>query len=563
MHKKYLVLFISAILAFFWYASAFSQDPGVPDTVRVECLDKVRPNTSVVLNVYITNDEHLGTFTIPLAFPDSTTNLDITLDSVRFSGTRASTASLVTDPSSIDNAKNRVVVYAIWFSGDLAPGSGSVGRVYFHTGPAWDATLYVPVDSTFWPPTTVLQLVDPTGTNAWTPVFVKGCLGLGSAPTPTITVTSPNGGENWIVGSSHNITWTSQNYNANVKIEYSTNGGSTWITIAASTPNDGSESWLIPNTPSTTSLVRVSEANTGTPYDVSNAAFTIAPQVITVTSPNGGETWQAGSSHNITWTSSCFSGNVKLEYSTDAGSSWITIIASTSNGGTYPWSVPNTPSTNSLVRVSDAADGTPNDISNAVFTISPPPQAMVNVTSPNGGEIWFVGSSHNITWTSQGLISNVKIEYSTNAGANWNLIIASTANTGTYPWTIPDTPSESSLVKISDASNGEVSDISDALFTIKKAIISGCKILFDISHGFTQVPESVDTTYWSHLISALRAAGHTVVTDQLNFNLSGYNVVFLSVPGKDYTAGELSALQTFVLNGGAVVISAEHSGGFG
>ncbi|HVP36210.1 MAG TPA: hypothetical protein VMT04_04370, partial [Terriglobales bacterium] len=122
MHKKYLVLFLAVISALIWFGSAFPQDPGVPDTVSVECLDKVRPNSQVVLNVYITNDEHLGTFTIPLVFPDTTSNLDITLDSVRFSGTRASTATLVTDPSSIDNAKNRVVVYAIWFAGDLAPG---------------------------------------------------------------------------------------------------------------------------------------------------------------------------------------------------------------------------------------------------------------------------------------------------------------------------------------------------------------------------------------------------------------------------------------------------------
>jgi len=667
MHKKYLVLFFSAILALLWYGSAFSQDPGVPDTVRVECLEKVRPNSQVVLNVYAYNDEELGAFTIPITFPDTVSNMDISLDSVSFVGTRAASATLRNDRSDntswkVDSTdvvnKNRLTIWAVWFGAGLGSGSGLVAKVYFRTGPTWDSTQYVPVVTVFIPPGSYFEFLPVVG-DAFVPVFVKGCLGLGQAPTPTITVTSPNGGENWIVGSSHNITWTSQNFSNNVKIEYSTNAGSTWntiiastsnsgtypwtipnapttqarvkvsnvtnggipwdmsdanftisvvptinvtspnggeswcvgsshnitwtstgtianvkleystnagsswITIIASTPNDGTESWLIPNTPSTTSLVRVSEANTGTPSDVSNANFTIAPQVITVTSPNGGETWQAGSSHNITWTSSCFSGNVKLEYSTDAGSSWITIIASTSNSGTYAWSVPNTPSTNSLVRVSDAADGTPNDISNAIFTISPPPQAMLQITSPNGGETWFVGSSHNITWTSQGLISNVKIEYSTNAGANWSLIIASTANTGTYPWTIPDTPSESSLVKISDASNGEVSDISDALFTIKKAVISGCKILLDISHGFATTPEPLDTTYWSHLISALRAAGHTVVTDQLNFNLSGYNVVFLSVPGKDYTAGELSALQTFVLNGGAVVISAEHSGGFG
>ena len=662
MHKKYLVLFFIAILALLWYGSAFSQDPGVPDTARVECLDKVRPNSQVVLNVYITNDEELGAFTIPLLFPDTASTLDVVCDSISFVGTRAAGATLKSDksycPECIQNDKHRLQIFGIWFGTGLTAGNGVVAKLYFSTGAGWDSTKYVPVDTTFWPPTTVFEFIDPTGTNAFTPAFIKGCLGLGSAPTPTITVTSPNGGENWIVGSSHNITWTSQNFSNNVKIEYSTNGGSSWnsivastandgtepwtipntpttqarvrvsdagtgtpsdmsdanftisaaptitvtspnggeswcvgsshnitwtstgtianvkleystnagsswITIAASTPNDGSESWVIPNTPSATSLVKVSEASTGTPSDVSNANFTIAPQIITVTSPNGGETWQAGSSHNITWTSSCFTGNVKLEYSTDAGSSWITVIASTSNSGTYAWSVPNTPSTTSLVRVSDAADGIPFDISNAVFTISPPPQAMLEVLSPNGGETWFVGSSHNITWTSQGLIANVKIEYSINAGANWNLIIASTANNGTYPWTIPDTPSESSLVKISDASNGEVSDISDSLFTIKKAIISGCKILFDMSHGFATTPEPLDTTYWTHLISALRTAGHTVVTDQANFNLSGYNVVFLSVPGKDYTAGELSALQTFVLNGGAVVISAEHSGGFG
>jgi len=551
------------------------------------------------------------------------------------------------------------MVWAVWIFGDLAPGSGLIAKVYSRTGPAWDSTQYVPVDSTFMPPVNEFGFT-PVAGDAFAPAFIKGCLGLGSAPAPTITVTSPNGAENWIVGSNHNITWTSQNFSNNVKIEYSTNAGSTWntvvastandgtepwtipntpttqarvkvsdaatgtpsdmsdadftisavptitvtspnggeswcvgsshnitwtstgsisnvkleystdngsnwLTILASTANDGTESWLVPNTPSGTSLVRVSESSTGIPSDVSNANFTIAPQVITVTSPNGGETWQAGSSHNITWTSSCFSGNVKLEYSTNAGSSWITIIASTSNSGTYSWSVPNTPSTNSLVRVSDADDGVPNDMSNAVFTISPPPPAMLQVTSPNGGEIWFTGSLHNITWTSQGLISDVKIDYSTDAGANWSLVIASTANTGTYSWTIPDTPSESALVRISDASNSEVSDISDALFTIKKAIVSGCKILFDISHGFTQDIQGypVDTTYWSHLILALRSAGHMVVTDQPNFNLSGYNVVFLSVPKEDYTAGELSALQTFVLNGGAVVISAENKGLFG
>ncbi|MCX6564567.1 MAG: SBBP repeat-containing protein [Candidatus Aminicenantes bacterium] len=93
-------------------------------------------------------------------------------------------------------------------------------------------------------------------------------------------------------------------------------------------------------------------------------------------------------------------------------------------------------------------------------------EVPVVVTSPNGGEIWVAGSAHNITWASTGAIANVKIEYSTNNGTSWTTVIASTSNTGSYPWTIPNTPSTTCLVRMSDASNATVSDLSDAVFTI-------------------------------------------------------------------------------------------------
>lgn len=82
--------------------------------------------------------------------------------------------------------------------------------------------------------------------------FIQGC-----DTTCSITVISPNGGECWQPGSTHNITWTSQNCEGSVKIEYSTNGGANWTTIVASTPDDGSYSWTVPNTPSTHCLVRI------------------------------------------------------------------------------------------------------------------------------------------------------------------------------------------------------------------------------------------------------------------------------------------------------------------
>ena len=78
-----------------------------------------------------------------------------------------------------------------------------------------------------------------------------------------------------------------------------------------------------------------------------------------------------------------------------------------------------------------------------------------------------MGSSHNITWTSTGSITNVKIEYSANNGTAWTTVIASTPNDGTHPWTIPNNPSVQCLVRVSDASNILIYDVSNAVFTIK------------------------------------------------------------------------------------------------
>ena len=92
---------------------------------------------------------------------------------------------------------------------------------------------------------------------------------------------------------------------------------------------------------------------------------------LTIISPNGGENWFVGGNHDITWTSSGTSGTVKIEYSTDSGSTWTDIVTSTDDDGTYSWTVPNTPSDQCLIRVSDT-DGDPSDVSDTVFSIIEP-----------------------------------------------------------------------------------------------------------------------------------------------------------------------------------------------
>ena len=122
----------------------------------------------------------------------------------------------------------------------------------------------------------------------------------------------------------------------------------------------------------------------GTISETSSDINVVSTPFITLTSPNGGETWQIGDTEDITWNSSGTSGDVKIEYSTDNGSSWTEETASTPDDGTYEWVVPNTPSMNCIVKISDT-DGSPEDQSDAVFTID-------NGTTPDTDFITFNAS---------------------------------------------------------------------------------------------------------------------------------------------------------------------------
>jgi len=289
---------------------------------------------------------------------------------------------------------------------------------------------------------------------------------LQGGTTNTITVISPNGGEQWTGGTTQNVTWTSSGTVGNVKIEYSTNNGTNWSTIVSSTANDGSYSWTVPAVSSSNCKVRISETD-GDPSDTSDSVFSIVtasnPE-ITVTSPNGGEFWAIGSTHNVTWTTSGSVGNIMIMYSTNNGTNWSTIVSSTANDGSYSWTVPAASSSNCKVRISET-DGDPSDTSDSVFSIVTASNPEITVTSPNGGEKWAVGSTHNVTWTTSGSVGNVRIKYSTNNGSSWKTVVSSTANDGSYSWKIPNTPSAHCKVRIREI-DGVLKDASDSVFSI-------------------------------------------------------------------------------------------------
>jgi len=242
---------------------------------------------------------------------------------------------------------------------------------------------------------------------------------------------------------------------------YSNDAGSTWQAFDTGLPNV-----IVDDLDINVLSGKIRAATFGRGLWESPLQGVVVSNSVTVNTPNGGESWATGSIHNITWSSTGTIANVTLEYSLDAGSNWTIISSSTANDGSEAWTLPGTTSTTARVRVSDAANAATNDISNANFTIVDASIATVTVSSPNGGENWATNSSHPITWASTGTISNVKLEYSLDGGSNWTVITSSTANDGSEAWTVPNSPTLTARVRVSDASNSATNDISNANFTI-------------------------------------------------------------------------------------------------
>ena len=327
------------------------------------------------------------------------------------------------------------------------------------------------------------EALTDSGTFSWTVTgpSAKNCLIRVSNPATSVadtsdavfeisdqrelTVKSPNGGENWIVESTHDITWHSVNIGDSVRIELSRDAGSTWELIAATTKNDSVHSWQVTGPASSACIVRISDL-AGSVVDQSDSTFTISDKpAITVISPNGDEIWQIGSSHNITWTSVNTSDQVNVHLSRDAGSTWEIIGENIEDTGQYDWTVTGELSEQCLVRVTDV-NGAPFDVSDAVFQIADKP--TVAVTSPRGGEHWIIGTGYEIKWNSINISDLVRIELSRDSGSTWETLQDTTANDGVWNWTATAPASNGCLVKVSDIA-GAVSDRSDSAFSIMEA----------------------------------------------------------------------------------------------
>jgi 5-hydroxyisourate hydrolase-like protein (transthyretin family) len=193
-------------------------------------------------------------------------------------------------------------------------------------------------------------------------------------PPSTLTVTSPNGGQNWIRGTTHTITWSSTGSpGANVKIEL-LKGGAVNKVLTSSTANDGSYSWTISSTQTlgTDYKVGITSTSNTAITDSSNSNFAVVAGTLTVTTPNGGNSWKRGSVYTITWTKSGSPGSyLKIEL-LKGGVVNRVIASSTANDGSFSWTIPSTQTTGTdyKIRITSTTYSSITDSSNSNYAIT-------------------------------------------------------------------------------------------------------------------------------------------------------------------------------------------------
>jgi len=195
---------------------------------------------------------------------------------------------------------------------------------------------------------------------------------------------------------------------------------------------------------------------------------------VTLSSTLSGEVLYCESKKEIRWEASddIIVSNIALYYSIDNGLNYIPIDTTEVNDSSYTWTIPNTPSSKCKVKIiaRDGVGNTANDISDGTFTITDTTKPLVQVISPNGGEMFGIGLTDTIKFAVSDNVgvSYYKIFFSSDNGISYQFMDSLSSIRNSYIWNVPILFSNECLVKIiaADSSGNIGEDISNSAFEI-------------------------------------------------------------------------------------------------
>jgi hypothetical protein len=240
-------------------------------------------------------------------------------------------------------------------------------------------------------------------------------------------ITSQNTTTSWTPGTSQTITWTvngttgAPTNTANVDILFSSDGGNTFTTLLANTPNDGTQVITVPNTATTTGRVKVKAVN-NIYFDINNANITItAPPTCGIVSGLA-QSNVTFTTADLSWSALAGATSYDVDYKTSSAATWTTAAV-----GTTATSVSLTGLTQSTlydwrVRATCAA-GTSN------YTTAQFSTVISCVASTGLSTTSITSSSAVLNWATVPGASNYTVEYRLSTSSTWT--VAAAANTTT------------------------------------------------------------------------------------------------------------------------------------
>lgn len=275
---------------------------------------------------------------------------------------------------------------------------------------------------------------------------------------PQVIVTAPLPATKLNGSIENEITWDSE-FIADVKIEFSSNNGSSWTDIVESTSaNTRSYTWPAPNISSSECLIKISDVANPSVFDITDASFTLCELDLIV--PNGFGFYRVGSTVEINWESELV-GDITLAYKSSFSGEWVTIEEGVpASNNSFIW-IPEI-ATN-WCKVSIKEDSFPDvyDESDNQFIVF-----QLDLTAPTGGESLAGESLYEITWESE-IISSVNIEFSSDNGLNWSTVSeGTTAGNSVFEWTVPNINSNECYIKLTTPGLDDLFSINETAFSI-------------------------------------------------------------------------------------------------
>jgi hypothetical protein len=139
----------------------------------------------------------------------------------------------------------------------------------------------------------------------------------------TVSLLQPNGGEFWIQGQTKQIRWARTGDVDSVRLDYSTNNGTTWTPIATTPAIPTSYNWLVPAVTTTQARVRVTWTDSSNVTDQSDNVFTISGPAALISIANDSLRATAQYGNNVAFDTLRISntGTITLNW-TSTGTTW-------------------------------------------------------------------------------------------------------------------------------------------------------------------------------------------------------------------------------------------------